>query len=36
LNNWVVTVAKDFMEMNAIAQENATLEDATVPVWNLL
>jgi hypothetical protein len=37
--NWAtefVTDAKDFMEMNAIAQENVTLEDATVPVWNLL
>ena len=26
-----VTVAKDFMEMNAIAQKNVTLEDATGP-----
>jgi hypothetical protein len=33
---WFVTVAKDFMEMNVIAQKNVTLEDATVPVWNLL
>jgi hypothetical protein len=31
-----VTFAKDFMEMNVIAQKNVTSEDATVPVWNLL
>jgi hypothetical protein len=31
-----VTDAKDFMEMNVIAQEKVTPEDATVPVWNLL
>jgi hypothetical protein len=37
--NWTtdfVTDAKDCMEMNVIAQENVTLDDATVPVWNLL
>jgi hypothetical protein len=37
--NWTtefVTDAKEFMEMNVIAQENVTLEDATVPVWNFL
>jgi hypothetical protein len=31
-----VTVAKDFMEMNVIAQKIVTPENATVPVWNLL